>query len=204
MRVKFYREHKYVSARLNNLERMLATLDFCDVLQVKKAKEEWDELCFMLEEHAKYEEERIHVLLEKKGSKIHLETHEEHEKMKQQFFMINALWDRALPEKDEEALLEIGYQIYLAFRNFVAENLLHLHKEETQILPEIQRLYSDEELRFVEAPTYDAMTPEEILGMLKELFPYMNRSDKEAFLEDIEFLQTEKLQKIAKDVSALM
>jgi hypothetical protein len=81
----------------------------------------------------------------------------------------------------------------------VGENLLHLHEEETKILPELQRLYTDEELRCVEEATYKMMTPEQLIEMLKVLFPHMNASDKEAFLEDIKFSQPEKFKEIPVD-----
>jgi hypothetical protein len=34
--------------------------------------------------------------------------------------------------------IEAGYQFYLTFRKFVGDNLLHLHEEETKLLPELQ------------------------------------------------------------------
>jgi hypothetical protein len=70
--------------------------------------------------------------------------------------------------------------------------LLHLHQEETKLLPEIQRLCSDEELRAIEHPTYDLMTVEEMKEMLQILFPHMNFSDKCAFLADIRLAQPDK------------
>jgi hypothetical protein len=79
----------------------------------------------------------------------------------------------------------------------VGENLLHLHEEETKILPELQRLYTDEELRCVEDATYKIMTCEQMIDMLRILFPHMNALDKESFLEDIKLSQPEKFEKIA-------
>jgi len=90
----------------------------------------------------------------------------------------------------------MGYTLYLTYRKFAADNLIHLHEEETKILPELQRLYTDDELRQVEAPTYEKMTPEEMIGMMQALFPHMNPSDKSAFLSDIQKLQPEKFLEI--------
>ena len=78
------------------------------------------------------------------------------------------------------------------------------------ILPELQRLYTDEELRQVEARTYAEMTPEDMVGMMRVLFPHMNPSDRLAFLSDIQSLQPEKFSaawqgiapKIEKDEKA--
>ena len=78
-----------------------------------------------------------------------------------------------------------GYQLYLAFRKFSGENLLHLHEEETVILPELQRLYSDEELSTVEFATYNIMSADDLVEMLAVLFPHMDANDKKVFLLDI-------------------
>ncbi len=203
MRVKFYREHKYVSAALNDLERLIAKSDFREDNQIETARKEWTELAGMLQDHAKYEEERLHALLERKGSAVHLQAHEQHEEMEAAFPKIDRLFDVLKKELDRNKRIEIGYELYLTFRKFVGENLLHLHEEETKILPELQRLYTDEELRQVEDATYKVMTCEEMVEMLKILFPHMNALDKEAFLEDIKLSQPDKFKKLAGAVAKL-
>jgi hypothetical protein len=196
MRVKFYREHKYVSHALNSLERLIAKTDFRRNAEIEKARLEWTEVSGMLYAHAQYEEEKLHPLLERKGSKVHLLAHSQHEEMDAAFPQIDSLFQRSLSEEDPERKVEIGYELYLTFRQFVGYNLLHLHEEETQILPELQRLYSDEELRLVEDATYKIMTPEQMVEMLQVLFPHMNALDKEAFLSDLAFSVPNKFKEI--------
>jgi hypothetical protein len=79
-----------------------------------------------------------------------------------------------------------------------------LHEEETIILPELQRLYSDQELKAVEAKTYAIMTPDELFEMLQVLFPHMNAYDKKAFLSDIKECQPEKYEIIWPKIQAQM
>ncbi len=88
--------------------------------------------------------------------------------------------------------IEAGYQFYLVYRKFVGDNILHLHEEETKLLPELQRLCTDEELRAIEHPIYDLMTVDEMVEMLQVLFPHMNFSDKCAFLTDIKLAEPQK------------
>jgi hypothetical protein len=198
MRVKFYREHKYVSAALNDLERLIAKTDFRKNAEIEEIKGKWADLCGMLQGHARYEEEKLHALLEKKGSTVHLPAQDQHEEMDAAFPQIDSLFHEVLSEDDQDKKVEMGYQLYLAFRKFVGNNLLHLHEEETKILPELQRLYSDEELRLVEDSTYQIMTPQEMIDMLQVLFPHMNALDKEAFLKDIENSQPRKFKEILR------
>lgn len=196
MRVKFYREHKYVSAALNDLERRIAKTDFRKNAEIEEVKAEWAEVSGMLQGHAQYEEEKLHALLEKKGSTVYLLAHDQHEEMDAAFPKIDSLFHMAINEEGQDKKVEIGDLLYLTFRKFVGDNLLHLHEEETKILPELQRLYSDEELKAVEDETYKIMTSEEMIEMLRVLFPHMNPLDKEAFLKDIEMSQPKKFKEI--------
>jgi hemerythrin-like domain-containing protein len=194
MRYQFYREHKYVSAALNDVERLIARTDFCDSEAVHQVAEAFEALSQMLQGHAHYENERLHPLLEKKGSKVHIHATDDHALQHNQLLEIQDLITKISQSSEEK--IELGYQLYLAYRKFVADNLIHLHEEETQILPELQRLYSDEELRQIESPTYREMTPEQIIQMTEVLFPHMNRIDQEAILADIRLLEPEKFKTV--------
>ncbi len=189
MRAKLYREHKYVSFALSELERLIAKTDFTNNAAIEYVQKEWLALKEMLKGHARHEEENFHALLEKKGSTIHREAHDDHERQEESLENLQRLLDGTLTSFDR---IEAGYQFYLAYRKFVADNLLHLHEEETKLLPELQRLCTDEELRAIEHPIYEVMTSDEMTDMLQVLFPHMNPSDKHAFLTDIKLAQPQK------------
>lgn len=189
MRVKLYREHKYVSFALSEFERLIAKTDFTDDAAITEIQSEWQRVKEMLEGHAHHEEHNFHALLEKKGSTIHHEAHNDHEHQEETLKNLQCFLDAIQTSPDP---IEAGYQFYLAFRKFVGDNLLHLHEEETKLLPELQRLCTDEELRAIEYPTYDLMTAEEMTEMVQVLFPHMNFSDKCAFLTDIMLAEPQK------------
>lgn len=184
MRYQFYREHKYVSAALNDLERQIAKTDFRNAQEVVSVKQSFQSLKEMLHAHAQYENEKLHGLLKGK-SHVYEHVEEDHAHQDEQLLHIQELIDQISKAITDDEKIADGYQLYLTYRKFVGENLLHLHEEETKILPELQRLYTDDELKQVEAKTYAIMSPEEMGEMLKVLFPHMNSLDKEAFLNDI-------------------
>lgn len=194
MRYQFYREHKYVSFALNDLERLVAKTDFRNQDETQKITTEFHAVVEMLEGHAHYEEEKLHEMLKRKGSTVFEHAEEEHEHYEEMLGNLTNLLKELEGAVGEEERIELGYQFYLAFRKFVGANLLHLDGEETIILPELQRLYTDEELQAVEFDTYEKMTPEEMIHMLEVLFPHMNPVDKEAFLKDIKESQPEKFK----------
>jgi len=160
----------------------------------------------VLKGHAEYENDRLHALLKQKNSSSSIYAHieEDHAAQDRQLLEIEEMIRGISQESEKEKRIERGYQLYLAYRKFVADNLAHLHEEETQILPELQRLYSDSELRQVEAATYREMAPEHMIHMIEILFPHMNTHDRQAFLIDIITLEPEKFDVIWKSIQPTM
>jgi len=204
MRYQFYREHKYVSAALNDLERLIAKTDFREESGLTKVAEEFSALAQMLKSHAQYEDESLHSLLKKKNSPVYLHVEQDHIHQEEQLAEVQSLIDQVGSARTNEEKIALGYKLYLTYRKFVGDNLVHLHEEETIILPELQRLYTDKELQEVEAETYRTMTVDEMKEMLQHLFPYMNPSDKEAFLRDISELEPAKYSILKERLSDLL
>jgi hemerythrin-like domain-containing protein len=202
MRYKFYREHKYVSAAINDVERLLAKTDFTLASQRTKVKEALSALLPMLKGHAEYENSRLHKLLRDRGSNICEHVEEEHREYEQKLKDLKDRLAQVLKSTDREEQIELGYQLYLWFRKFAGDNLLHLHEEETVILPELQRLYSDEELCQVEFESYQVMSSEDLIQMLEILFPHMNADDKLAFLTDIKSCDEKKFLETWKGIKS--
>ncbi len=206
MRYQFYREHKYVSSALNELERLIARTDFCDSAALEEVKRTFEALTGMLKGHAQYENDRLHILLKQKNSSVSIYSHveEDHAAQDKQLLEIEAILQRISLETEQEKQIELGHHLYLTYRKFVADNLAHLHEEETQILPELQRLYSDSELQQVEAQSYRAMTPDHMIHMIRVLFPQLNTYDKQALLTDIRMLEPEKFKIVWASVQPLL
>ena len=190
-RYQFYREHKYVTFALNDLQRLIGKTDFRVPAAVAKVQHMFDEVMQMLKGHAHYEEECLHVLLKQKNSTIFAHAQADHAQLDGNVASLQKLLEKTLHGAVAEQV-EAGYQFYLEYMKFVGDNLLHLHEEETILLPELQRLYTDAELKKVEAKTYAIMTVEQMVHMLQVLFPHMNPTDRQAFLSDIKEFQPEK------------
>lgn len=128
----------------------------------------------------------IHVLLKDKNSRVHEKIEADHDAHEENFGELNQLLMTILEETDVARKIDLGYQFYLQIQRVEAENLLHQLYEETVIMPELQRLYTDEALlQKVDAKTYALMTSEQMIQMMKILFPHMNADDRKFFLNDI-------------------
>src|ERR1700728_4532954 len=109
MRYQFYREHKYVSAALNSLERLIAKTDFRNLQDAALINQSFQNLKNMLQGHAEYENDRLPTLLKKKHSKIHEHAEEDHAHQDQQLLEIQGMIDRLLEAHIEDEQISMGY-----------------------------------------------------------------------------------------------
>ncbi len=200
-RYRFYREHKYVSYMLSELERLIAKTDFRNMPQVSEVLIQFDGIEALMKGHAQWEESAIHELLRRKKLEIQHGIEVDHRNHDVKFKEFRELLDAIMANVDEQEQLNLGYQFYIGYRKFIGDNLIHLHDEETIIMPELQKQYSDEELRNVEFNTYDKMNPEQMVQMMEVLFPHMNSHDREFFLTDIKDSQPDKFSEAWESIS---
>ena len=194
LRYRFYREHKYLSYEVSKLEGFIARVNFTDVAQVTVLKQKFEGFMDLMQGHADHEDNAIHPLLRDKNPQMYEDIALAHRAHFEFIEKLRVALERIDPQKNESAdLISQGYQFYLSFRSFVGINLKHLDHEETVLMPEIQKHYTDRELKeLVEFKTYKVMTPDEMVYMMQELFPQMNLQDKEALLRDIQESEFEK------------
>ncbi len=98
----------------------------------------------------------------------------------------------------------LGYELYLDLRNFFGENLDHFDYEERVIMPELQRLLSDDEIKEIDKISYRQMLPEYMVHMMEVLFPHMNCDDRLTFLNDIKTCEPEKFELAWDGISPML
>lgn len=199
MRYRFYREHKYITFILFEIEKEISLIDFSDGQEVNKVINKFDQLSVLIEAHSEYENKTIHCLLKDKNIQLYNIVESDHStysdslrKLNEELKSISINFDNI----NIEEKIERGYNFYINFRYFVALNLEHFHQEETLIMPELQRLYSDLELRQIQANAYNQMHPSEIISMLETLFPHMNHEDYNFYLSDLKYFCPEKFNDV--------
>lgn len=193
----FYRVHKFMSALLSDFEQKVAVADFTNAEDVTKITKGFSEIKKFVFDHAKYEDNTLHQPLRDHKSKVHEIIEKEHHDYSAIFEkMESVLQDIQNSQNDINRCKQKGYEFYLEYRNFCGINLQHLYEEETLVLPELQQLCSDEEMRKVGTGIYNIINSEQIFGMLKASFPKFNYWDKEAFLLDIKLSQPDKFSEI--------
>ena len=202
MRYKLYREHKYISAAVNDVVRLLARADFLlpeTIVEIKKA---FAGLWPVLAWHSQYEDEIYHPLLVSHGVYDFAQIETDHLENKQKIIALENQLAAIVALTEPVLRVEAGYQLYLAFRKFSTQNLQHLDIEEECLLPLFQKLCSDQELRAAEFATYQAMPAEHMVHIVKTIFPHMNIHDRRAILTDFKACDTQRFTVLWEGIEA--
>lgn len=132
-------------------------------------------------DHLAHEETYIHPALEARRGDAAARLTSQHADHRQSFARLERLIARAL-EAQGEARLARARELYLAYSAFVAEDLAHMHEEETVTWPLLCSLFSDAELAEIEMRIIGSLPPETNLAFMRLMIPAMNRQERAALL----------------------
>jgi hypothetical protein len=174
--------HKFLEEAGSQILIRLAKVDFRDTHEIEILCNQLEDYVTTLANHARWEEEFIfskyftqeevlslfgeHSELENSGGKIIAEL-------------------KILLNLPLQSRLYKGKLLYLDFRKFYAANLIHFYDEETTFLSLLQERATDDEIRALDKPIYQAMSDNDILEMLARLLPPTNISEKKNILNDL-------------------
>jgi hypothetical protein len=82
----------------------------------------------------------------------------------------------------DERPMELS-RLYLRFSTFVAEDFAHMAEEEQLILPVLQSLFTDDELRGIEDRIISGLAPEEVIAFGRAMIPAATRRERIVLLE---------------------
>lgn len=134
--------------------------------------------------HLRDEEAVIHPALEAKAPDSTRIVGGEHEDHRKDFVELDALVGVVEKERGE-ARSDALHRLYLRFSRFVADDLEHLHHEETIILPLLHANFSDDELRGMERDIVALVPPAELITVLRYMIPAMNPAERLGFITDL-------------------
>lgn len=135
-----------------------------------------EESLWMLEQHIEHEERFIHAALERRrpGSAARLDgDHDEHER-----FIAELRHLCAAIVTSSEALPAIARKLYLRYAVFVAENLVHMDREEQVTQRFIDELFSLEEQQALEAELIASIPPNVMMAFLRYMVPAISRDER--------------------------
>ena len=172
--------HKGLRLALSQLLVRLGAADPADA-DLPGLMAELRDQCLLSAGHLAHEDEVIHTALEARapGSTIRLvQAHDHH---RETFNEIAALIRQVetAPAADQARRLR---SLYLRFSVFVADDFAHMAEEEQFMLPILQSLFTDEELREMEDRITGGLAPEAMIAVARLMIPAATRTDRLAML----------------------
>ena len=147
------------------MTQLRSLLDFCD-------------------SHLEHENTFIHKAMNARqpGSATDMDHH--HDMHKQMIMELRGMADQLLASGDgeREAICAL---LYRKLAVFVADNLAHMHEEETVNNAILWRYYSDDEIRAIEHALVETIPPQKHAEAMQWVLPALNHQERHAFLSGV-------------------
>ncbi len=134
-----------------------------------------------MHEHLRHENLFLHPALEQKSLGSSAATALEHEGHEQAFLELQRLLESvegSFARGGGAELESLTKQLYLNLSFFVAENLAHMYREETETTKLLWRHYSDDELRRIEGAIVASESPEELAVGIRWMLPSLTPKER--------------------------
>lgn len=168
--------HKGLRRAQCNLLSRIGANDFADAEATAMLVADMRRLLSMAAAHVEHEDGEIHAALKRLSVSTDI-VDTQHDDHRAAFGLLEAKLaavDSALPGEKAEA----GRALYLAFAAYIADDLAHMHEEETVIAPLLWQHFSDAELLDMEMRIIGSMPPEENMAFTRAMLPAMNPTER--------------------------
>lgn len=158
----------------------LGSTDFEDTDEAEAALSALRGVLMLAAAHVVHEDDNIHGLLRQRGGATEIVDHQ-HDDHRQAFEQLETL-ARAVEDAQPTLRRAAGRRLYLGFAAYLAEDLAHMHEEETRTAPQLWRNFSDDELLGIEMRIVASMPPEKNMAFMRMMIPAMNPVERAALL----------------------
>jgi Hemerythrin HHE cation binding domain len=134
--------------------------------------------------HLQHEEDWIHPALEARRAGSSAETRADHLQHREAFEMLEASL-RAVESSTDAGREAAALRLYRHLALFVADNLQHMHVEETENHATLIECYSEQELLAIEDRIVGSHTPAEMAAVMRWMVPAANAPERAGLLAGI-------------------
>lgn len=181
-RFDIYRQiHKALRAYLTDTLLNIGRMDLASSSDLHAGLTQLRELLDFCESHLQHENEFIHPAMNtcRPGSANDMnEHHQHHVHMIEE---LRAAADQLLAVHHDERE-QFGAQLYRKLALFVADNLAHMHEEETVNNRILWECYSDAEIHAIHGAILQAVTPQENAVVMQWMLPSLNHQERHELL----------------------
>lgn len=131
--------------------------------------------------HLEHEEAHIHGAMARRRPDLMEALEGEHAHHRARFAVVEAQI-ASLETGSDADLPMLGRAVYLAMSQLVAEDLAHMHHEETVVWPGLCAAFTDEEMQAMEMAIISALAPDEVIAFMRLMIPAMDRAERTGLL----------------------
>ena len=173
--------HKGLRAAMGDTLAAVGRMDPADTTDVAAALGQLRSLLAMCATHLEHENHFLHAAMEARSPGSSARTGEDHVGHEEAIDELTAeigAFERAAAAGRPDA----AHRLYLRLARFVAENLEHMHVEETANNGVLWSCYSDEELLAIEHRLVAAIPPPNMVAFLRWMIPGVSHDTRVAML----------------------
>ncbi len=173
--------HKALRAVMAECLLAVGRADPTDPQDVTDAEARVRALMDLCASHVHHENNFVHPAIEARTPGLSADVAHEHQDHLQQIARLRAA---ALQLDTLDAAQRAGalHRLYLDLSLFVAENLRHMHVEETEHNAALWCAYTDDELRAIHGALVATIPPAEMMQVMRWMLPQMNAPERLAVL----------------------
>lgn len=170
--------HKGLRKGLFDLTVQAGRTDWDDPLAVAELHDRWRALRSLLDGHSHHEDHHIFRLLDTHDATALVAVEADHVDLDRQLADLDALMDAAFTTPGPA----MGLEAYRSLSVFVAAYLVHIHREETEVMESIWRQCTDEEIAVARAGFMAEITPDHLALSLELMLDAAEPTTRAALL----------------------
>lgn len=173
--------HKGLRLEMARLLTRLGSVDPHDAAETQLVLAELGTYLNMAASHLNDEDLVIHPALERRSPVSTAQIAANHKHHRPDFAELRSQMTEVVRATDEDRP-SVMHHLYLRYSRYMADDLRHLHDEETVTLPVLQTTFSDAELLAMEAEILSIVPLEQLVAFLRLMLPAMNLAEKINFM----------------------
>lgn len=177
--------HKALRAYMSDTLLALGRADATDAQTVDAAIQQLDALLVFCEQHIVHEDTFMHPAIEARAPGHSATVAEDHTQHRVHIDELRQL-ARAVEASRGPRRSGLLLALYRQFALFMADNLVHMHREETAHNAALWAHYSDPELAAVHDALVSSIPPDEMMTVLRWMVPNLPQSERIALLRELQ------------------
>ncbi len=178
--------HKALRMMLFDTATTLQHTDYCDANGMDIALEKIEHVVDFFDEHADHEDTEVLPVIADAEPALWRSFEEEHITDRQLGQNLKNAIASYRAAQEDETRSQAGYNTFYAFNAFIAFNLNHLNKEETELNQVLWRLLSDEEIMAINGKIAASVPPQQAAETYKWMMRGCNNKELISFIKTLQ------------------